>query len=293
VFVTALLAGPCFAQKGGSTGTGGGGSSRGGGGTTGGGRVGGSNYPNVYSNPTPIPVMQPPPDIPPLPKPVVVEDARCLPWNVPESRDSAVSVARLKVPSKARNEFLKACDANSKSKFDEAEQHARGAIEKFQDYPAAWVLLGVVLEEQHKRDEAQDACTHAAKVDSKYLPAYLCQAEFSTRNREWEQVLNLSGLALGLNSSGDEYVYYYRAAALYHMHNLADAKKSALQAAEIDVDHTNVLLYFLTAQIYEAEGDKAEAAAQVRQILKHHVDREQENAAKQYLANLESDEQAR
>jgi hypothetical protein len=77
------------------------------------------------------------------------------------------------------------------------------------------------------------------------------------------------------------------------MKNLVDAKKSALQAAEIDVDHTNVLLYFLTAQIYEAQGDKAEAAAQGRQILKHHVDREQEDAAKEYLANLESEEETK
>ena len=230
----------------------------------------------------------PTPDIPPPSKPVVVEDENCLPWNVFAAQDTAVSVNRLQVPSKARSEYQKACDANRKNKFGEAEKHARNAVGTFDHYPAAWVMLGIVLEEQKKRDEARDACIHAATVDPKYLPAYLCQAELSTRGLEWEKVLNLADLALGLNSAGDGYAYYYRATALYHTNHVADAKKSALQAQEIDVKRNEIPLYFLLAQIYEAEGDKTEATAQVRQILKLHLDPQQENAAKQYLADLEA-----
>ena len=135
----------------------------------------------------------------------VFTDENCLPWNVSEGRDAAVSVTRLKVPMTARSEYQKACDANNNNKFEDAELHARRAIDKFQTYPAAWVMLGMVLEEQHKRQEARDACDHAMTVDSRYLPAYLCQAEFSARNREWDRVLNLANLALGLNSAGDGY----------------------------------------------------------------------------------------
>jgi len=162
------------------------------------------------------------------------------------------------------------------------------AFEKFQSYPAAWVMLGMILEEQHKRQEARDACDHAMTIDSKYLPAYLCQAEFSARNREWERVLNVANLTLGLNSAGDGYANYYRATSFFHMKNLVEAKKSALQASEIDVNHNNGPLYFLLAQIYEAEGDKTEAEAQIRLFLKYHTDPQQEVAAKQFLAKLES-----
>ncbi len=233
--------------------------------------------------------MQPTPDIPPPTKPVVIEDERCLPWSISAARDTAVSVTRLKVPSKARSEFEKACDANSKSKFDEAEKHVRAAIDKFPGYAAAWVLLGVLQEEQRKREDAQNTCSHAATVDSKYAPAYLCQAELATRSGQWDQVLNLAGTALGLNSAADGYVYYYRATALYHTGNLPEAQKSALQAQEIDVDRKNVPLSFLIAQIYEAQGQRSEAQAQLQQLLKRHLDRGQEDAAKQYLASLESE----
>jgi tetratricopeptide (TPR) repeat protein len=215
-------------------------------------------------------------------------DEICLPWNVSEGRDSVVSVTRLKVPSNARSEYVRACEANNKNEFGDAEQHVRSAIDKFQTYSAAWVMLGMILEEQNKGQEALDACDHAIAIDSKYLPAYLCQAEFSARKREWEQVLNVANLALGLNPTGDGYAYYYRAAAYFHTKHLAEAKKSALKASEIDVNHNDVSLYFLLAQIYEAEGDKTEAEAQLRLILKRHTDPQREDAAKKFLAKLES-----
>jgi Flp pilus assembly protein TadD len=280
-----LFASTALAQKGGAGGVhGGGGGSHGAIGSV----APAPSRPPIFANPVPPPVAQPMPDVPPLPKPVIFEDERCLPWNVSKARDTSVSVTSLQVPGKAKGEYQKACQANNKNKFEDAERHAHNAIDKFQNYAAAWVLLGVLLEEQHKRPEAHDACVRAASIDSKYMPAYLCQAELSTRSQEWEQVMNLASLSLGLNSAGDGYAYYYRATALFHTNNLADAKKSALQAAEIDVDHSEIPLYFLLAQIYEAEGDKANAATQLRQILKHHTDRQQEDAAKQYLAQLES-----
>ena len=227
-------------------------------------------------------------DIPALPKPVSADDEKCLPWNVSKERDTTSSVTSLKVPSKARREFEKACNAYHKKKFSDAEQHLRGALEKFQNYSAAWVMLAVVLDEQNKVHEARDACSRAAKTDTKYLPAYLCAAEFSTRNQEWGEILNLANVALGLNSEGDGYVHYYRAMAYFHLNNLVDAQMSALKAAEIDVNHNYLPLYFLLAQIYDVEGDKVNAAIQLRQVLKHRPNQQQEYAAKQYLAKLDA-----
>jgi tetratricopeptide (TPR) repeat protein len=216
------------------------------------------------------------------------DEDKCFPWKLAAARSKIVSVMRLKVPSNARIEYEKACDASNKNKFKEAEQHARSAIAKFQDYSAAWVMFGVILEEQHKPQEARDACSHAAAIDATYLPAYLCAAEVSARNREWEQVLNAADLALGLKSEGDPYAYYYRAMAYLHMNNRVEAKKSAMQAVEIDVNHNEPSFYLLLAQIYEREGDSANAIAQLQEFLKHPTDRQQEGAAKRFLAKLES-----
>lgn len=288
VMAVAMLAAPLRAQKGGASG--GGGRSSGGppptarssGGTA-------SNYPSgIYGQPSMQPGIQmPTTTMQPLPQATVVEEERCLPWDLSQVRGATVSVMRLAVPSKARGEFEKACGAFKKKKLEDAEKHVRDAIDKFPRYVAAWVMLGQVLELQHKGAEARKACSNATTVDPTYLPSYLCSAEFSVRDQQWEGVLNLANLAVGLTPVGDGYAYYYRAMAYFHMEKLSDAQKSALQAAGIDRDHHNVALYFLLARIYDAEGDAADATAQLRQFLKLNKDEQKEDEAKQYLAKLD------
>ena len=152
-------------------------------------------------------------------------------------------------------------------------------------------MLGLSLEQEKKSQDAGDACSHAITVDATYLPAYLCEAEFAVRDeQEWKQVLDLADMAEGLNAENDAYTYYYRAMAYFHMDNLVEARKSALRAEEVDVNHTEPFIYLLLAQIYERQGDKADAIFQLQQLLKHHTDREQEDQAKQYLAKLESEQ---
>src|ERR1700756_3499875 len=83
------------------------------------------------------------PDAQPFMKPEIVNDEKCLPWNLSAAQTSTLSVTALKVPSRARGQYEKGCNASRKKKFEESEQHLRRAIDKFKDYSAAWVMLGV------------------------------------------------------------------------------------------------------------------------------------------------------
>jgi len=227
-------------------------------------------------------------DIPALTPIIVPDDEKCLPWNLSAAQANPSTVIPLKVPSKAKNEYAKACLASQKKNLQESEEHLRRAIEKFNNYPAAWVMLGVVLDEQNKEQQARDACSHVTTFDAKYFPAYLCLAEFSARNQEWERLFDVANTALNLHSDRDGYSHYYLAMADFYLNHLADAQKNAMQAAESDLDHNYLPLYFLLAQIYVAQGDKAAAAAQLRVALKNHNDPKQEEVAKKYLAKIES-----
>ncbi len=219
---------------------------------------------------------------------VSADEETCFPWKRSSKRHGAVNVAKLMVPSKARNEYEKACEAFNKGKLDDAERHARNATQKFQTYSAAWVMLGLVLEQQHRSEEAREACSHAAAIDPKYLPAYLCATEISVRNREWGQVLNSAEQALALNSEPDPYAYYYLAKAFLYTNHVAEAKKSALQALQLEEDYDEPSLFFLLAQIYGREGESANAIAQLKEFLKHPTDLQRENSAKRFLGELES-----
>lgn len=220
----------------------------------------------------------------------MVEDESCLPWDLPDIRGATVSVTRLEVPSKARDEFNKGCNSYHNKKFTDAEQRMRSAIEKYSSYAAAWVMLGESLKSQEKIPQANDACNHALGVDPSYLPPYLCLSDIAARGNQWGDLLDISKRALELGSTGNRYVYYFQAVGYFGVYKLQEAEKSALRAIDLDREHHDPALYFLTAQIYEEEGNVAEAINRIKQFMKFNADRKEGDKAKEILAKLQSEQ---
>jgi tetratricopeptide (TPR) repeat protein len=228
------------------------------------------------------------PSTEPLPKPVVTEDESCLPWALPAVRGATVSATRLAVPAKARSQYEKACSAFKKKKLPEAEQHARDAIQKYSNYPAAWVMLGEVLQDQQKMDEAHDACSKPLSIDPTYLPPYLCLAGLLDREKRWGDLLDWSDRFLGMTPAADMYAYYYRGLALFHSRKLPEAQKSVLQAVTLDSEHYQPGFNFLLAQIYGEQHNLVDATLQIQNFLKFSSSRQDKDSAREYLSELES-----
>jgi len=291
----ALSALPIQAQKGGGGGpgrTGGTGGSGGSGGTRGSPGGGTSSRP-IQPSYQPGPTLDTEaegliPTIQPLPKPEVVEDDSCLPWELSDARSGSVSAIRLGVPGKARSQYQKACGAFKSKKLNEAEQHVRDAIQKYPKYPAAWVMLGEVLQDEQKLDEAHDACSQPMTVDPSYLPPYLCLAGLLNQEKKWDDLLAWSDRFAGMSLTGDKYANYYRATALLHLHNLPEAQKSALKCIAMDTEHHQPAFFFLLAQIYGEQGDLADATLQVNQYMKFTKSKQDKDTAKEYLSELQA-----
>jgi predicted Zn-dependent protease len=92
---------------------------------------------------------------------------------------------------------------------------------------------------------------------------------------------------LAINPTTVAVAYDYNAAVNLHLHNLSDADKSALKAAEIDKDNIDPRVHFLLAQIYEAKGDSTGEADQLREYLKYAGDPNDISMVKKYLSDLE------
>jgi hypothetical protein len=246
--------------------------------------------PNVFSSQPIAPPIGMQPLIPedPMSKAQMVEDETCLPWAISSIRGATVSVMRLQIPDKARSEYDKACSDFRKKKFAEAEEHIRGAIEKYSNYVAAWVMMGQVLEAEQQVEKAHDACSHASAADPTYLPPYICLAELDARSGHWDEILSVTNMALDLNPVGDVYAYFYRSMAYFNMNKLPEAERSALVAERMDAAHHQPSVHFLLAHIYEAKGDLVGAAAEVKQFLKFNQDKIRTDEARKYLAKLET-----
>ena len=179
-----------------------------------------------------------------------------------------IGVVDLRVPQKAKSEYQNGCAALRKNKTGDAERHLRKAVLQYEKYAAAWVLLGQLLEIEHKPDEARDACSKSLNASATYQAGYLCLTDISTRQKRWDDALTFSARSLELDPTTNALAYAYNATANLNLHRLLEAEKSALKALEIDVRNTEPRIHFLLAQIYAAKGDAAGTAAQLREYLK-------------------------
>lgn len=218
----------------------------------------------------------------------IADSEACNSWTESGVRSPTVSVTRLAVPGKAGGEYQKGCSSYKDKHLDQAEKHLRKAIEIYPSYPAAWVVLGQVLGDQHKGDDAKQACSQAIKIDSTYVAPYLCLAEISATQDDWKQVSTLSERAMALDPVNNPYSLYYTADAAFHLNDLAKAEKSALAAVALDTWHHLPQLHLLLAQIYAAKGDLHAEAEQLRNYLKVAPNSGDAAEARDTLAQLQS-----
>jgi cytochrome c-type biogenesis protein CcmH/NrfG len=216
----------------------------------------------------------------------IARDESCLLPPLIRMASPTVAVEQLQKTAKARNEYHQGCTALEKKSMADAEKHFRKALHEYPQYAMAWVTLGQVFATQQRTDEARNACFQGLRTDPTYVPAYLCLADIAAHANAWDEVLRLSGRALELNPSSNAVAYEYHAAANLNLRNLAAAEKSGLRAAEIDREHREPRVHFVLAQIYEAKGDFANEAMQLREYLKYADNAPDAAMVQQYLSNL-------
>lgn len=200
-----------------------------------------------------------------------------------------VGVANLKITSKAKKDYLAACNSLKDRDYDKAEESLRKAVDTDPKYVVAWVTLGQLLAAQNKLDPAHEACERARSTDPTYLPSYLCLADAAARSQHWEETLRMSDRALEIDPSNDPVAYDYSAAANMNLHKLDQAERSALKAIEVDRNHIDPRVHFLLAQIYEAKSELAKAESELREFLRF-ASPGDAAMVKQYLSELQSRE---
>jgi tetratricopeptide (TPR) repeat protein len=218
----------------------------------------------------------------------MIDAESCSSWTESGVHSPTVSAKRLAVPSNASSEYQKACGAFKGKRFPDAEEHLHKAIEFYPDYPAAWVVLGQVLESEKKADEAQEACSKARDLDPGYVASYLCLSEFAANDSDWTRLAKLSEQALALDPVGNPYALYFAADAGLHFNQLTQAEMHAQSAVKLDEWHHLPQLHLLLAQIYEAAGNTVGEVVQLREFLKMAGNSKDAPKARSILAQLDA-----
>jgi tetratricopeptide (TPR) repeat protein len=223
----------------------------------------------------------------------LINDESCQTWTAAAVNSPTVSVARLEVPGKASHEFQKACGDFKDRRLRSAEEHARKAVKIDSDYAAAWVLLGQILHENHKDQDAIEACRTASRTDPDYAPPYICLSGFAARASDWDEAYSLANHALSLDPATDPYAFLYTATADYHLKRMAQAELYALSAEKLDKWNHIPEVHLLLAELYHDKGDRAGEAAELRKFVKMAPHGSDWETARATLAAIESQSPAK
>jgi predicted Zn-dependent protease len=201
---------------------------------------------------------------------------------------NTVSVDALRIPEKAQTEYQSACEAIAAKKLSKSAEHLQKALHAYPGYARGWVTLGKVLILSQQLDDAEKACAQGTTVDPKSWQAAICLSEIAGREEKWIESLAQSERALALQPACKNYAYFFDAIAFLHLNELPLAEQRAIEAAQLDRDHTQPTLQLVLASIYESRGDDSDEATELREFLKYAKDSPEIDHAKKELARLES-----
>jgi len=215
---------------------------------------------------------------------------------------TTLSATPYKAPPDARKAYEKGFDAEKKGKLAEAEKYLAKAVEIYPKYASAWYQLGTVFEKQNQKDPARDAYAKAAASEPRFLPPYRSLASMAFEERDWSEVVRLTGYilehdplsnastagyVLDLDEAHPAEIYFYNAIANFKLNKIAEAEKSARKAEQVDLPHHFPQLHLLLAEISARNRDYSAAISELKdylEIVPHAENREQ---VRQQLAKLE------
>jgi tetratricopeptide (TPR) repeat protein len=123
-------------------------------------------------------------------------------WSgVTNDGGTSVSIAQMKVPNKARNEFRKAQERFGKDHIPEAREAAHKAVQIYPDYAEAHALLGILDLQERKPSDATAELEQAVQLDPSSSYSFTALgATYNVLNR-FDDALRALGTALRLSPS--------------------------------------------------------------------------------------------
>jgi tetratricopeptide (TPR) repeat protein len=182
-------------------------------------------------------------------------------------RGASVSAANLLAPKKAKSLLNQARKAIRKSKYEEAENLMKAAIELYPQYVDAWVDMGVFYQQQKRRNEAEEALKKAEQIDRLFVRPHVQMCWFLAGEKRWSELADKAEQTLTLDPVSFPDLYYLSAMAHYNLRDLDQAEKRAGQAKLRDTLHQYPQVHIILANIYESKHSLMLAKEELRNYL--------------------------
>ena len=115
------------------------------------------------------------------------------------SGESMVSVARLKIPTKARDRYNKAVQAYTQGKLEQAEKSVDQSLAIYSDNPEALTLRGLIAWQHKDAIAAIETLQQAIDVDPSYGPAYTAMSSIFNSQGKYDDAARTTERAVAVN----------------------------------------------------------------------------------------------
>jgi tetratricopeptide (TPR) repeat protein len=180
---------------------------------------------------------------------------------------ATISATSASAPPGAQKAFEKGRERERKEKWEEARKSFEKAVQIYPKYAEAWFELGRVQVQTNDLDGGRRSFEQALTADPKYVNPYRALAELALREKQWQQVVDLTGKLLALNTVGFPDVWFRNAVANYNLQNFEAAEKSARQGLRLDKDHQVPKMEYLLGLILIQRHQYQEATEHLQQYL--------------------------
>lgn len=189
--------------------------------------------------------------------------------RIAPTEGTTVSATTLNAPKNARKALQKGLNQEKKKKLDEAQSSFGQAVQIDPKFAEAWLHLGRVQAQQGNLEAAHHSFDQAIAADAKFVPPYIQISLIEYQAQHWQQLADVTGKAMQLDSFSYPQAFLFNAVANYNLQREDAAAESVKRVLHLDTRHQYPQASQLLGLILADRHDYSGAAAQMRDYLKY------------------------
>lgn len=200
------------------------------------------------------------------------------------SGSAVISVADIRIPKSAAEQFDKATRLMGKQEWQKALERLQHAIKICPQYVQAYNNLGVVYERLGNRDSERSAFEQAVQINDHFAPAWLNLGRMAVADRDFPGAENLLDKANTLDPSDAETLLILANVELLNRHyDRAIAHSKRVHAMG---PSSHALVHFIAARAWESEQRLGDAESELHVFLNEEPSGARADAARKELATI-------
>ena len=198
-----------------------------------------------------------------------------------------ISANTAQAPDGAKKNYEKGLEEKKKGNLDSAQQEFRKAVDAYQQYAVAWLELGRVQIAMKDVAGARQSFHQSIAADAKLMGPYQELAQLAARDKQWQEVADITDQLLKLNSEDFPEIWFYNCVSKYHLGNLDAAESSGLQGVKVDRQHRIPKMEYVLGTILAQKHDYPGATQHLGNYLVLSPDGPEAEDARRQLAEVD------